>query len=111
MCQNCEKQEKRKTFAEIIKEFGLNQEQVDFYRSYSMERSRLAYERVAAEQVGNTDLMEDWEYEGYYDAGFRGADHCSAGHALRYVHIAHNKKTDKRIKFGIICVRDFCQDY
>ena len=98
---------KAKTFAEIIKEYGMTDEQVEFYKKYSMERSRKAYERVAAKEIGNTELIADWIYAGYYDAGYRGAEYCSAGHALRYVHIAKNIKTGKEIKFGIKCVTDF----
>lgn len=99
--------ERKKTFAEIIKEYGMTNEQVAFYKKYSMERSRKAYERVAVRELGKDELIDNWVYMGYYDAGFRGADYCSAGHALRYVHIALNKKTQKEIKFGIKCVSDF----
>ena len=99
--------DKKKTFDEIIKEYGLNDKQVEYYKKYSMERSRYAYEKIAAKELSETDLVKDWEYAGYYDAGYRGADYCSAGHALRYVHIARNKNTGKEIKFGIICVREF----
>ena len=98
---------KKKTFTEIIKEYGMTDEQVEFYKKYSMERSRKAYERVAAKELGNAELINDWVYYGYYDAGYRGGDYCDAGHALRYVHIAHNVKTGKEIKFGIKCVTDF----
>ena len=104
---NNEEKTQKKTFAEIIKEYGLNDEQVAFIKQYSMERSRRAYEKVAAREIGNDELIKDWTYAGYYDAGYRGADYCSAGHALRYVHIARNINTGKEIKFGIVCVRDF----
>ena len=97
----------KKTFAEIIKDLGLNDDQVKFYQQYSLERSRRAYEVVAARELGSDELIEDWQYGGYFDAGYRGADYCSAGHALRYVHLAINKKTGKQIKFGIKCVSDF----
>lgn len=99
--------ERKKTFAEIIKEYGLNDEQINLLKTYSMERSRRAYEKVAAREIGNNELIQDWTYAGYYDSGYRGAEYCSAGHALRYVHIARNIKTGKEIKFGIVCVRDF----
>lgn len=108
MCTSCEKEKKtRQTFAEIIKEFGLTDEQVEFYKQYSLERSRRAYEIVAAEELGSDELVQDWRYNGYYDAGYRGADYCSAGHALRYVHLAQNVKDGRIIKFGIKCVTDF----
>ena len=103
-----EKEKQRKqTFAEIIEQYGMNKEQVEFYQTYSKERSCLAYEKIAKEKMGSTELVADWKYDGYYDAGYRGADHCSAGHALRYVHIAKNIKTGEEVKFGIKCVSDF----
>ena len=100
-------EERTKTFAEIIKEYGLNDEQVEFYKQYSMQRSAYRYEKVAAEKIGSAELVKDWKYKGYYDSGYRGADHCSLGHALRYVHIAENQKTKEIVKFGIKCVSDF----
>lgn len=106
MCEN-QNAHTHKTFAEIIKEFGLTSEQVEFYKQYSLERSRKAYEIVAAQELGTDELITDWQYCGYYDAGYRGAEYCDAGHALRYVHIAQNKKDGRRIKFGIKCVTDF----
>lgn len=109
MCQNHINEEKttRKTFAEIIKECGLNDEQVQFLQQYSRERSRRAYEIIAAKELGSNELIDGWEYDGYYDSGYRGAEYCSAGHALRYVHIARHKETGKTIKFGVKCVSDF----
>lgn len=98
---------KKKTFSEIAKDFGMNDKQVKFLQHYSRERSRRAYEKVAIKEIGNNELISDWVYAGCYDAGHRGAEYCSAGHALRYVHIAKNVKTGKEIKFGIVCVRDF----
>lgn len=106
MTNENEKQRKQ-TFAEIIEQYGMNAEQVEFYQNYSKERSCFAYEKIAKRELGTTELIADWKYAGYYDAGYRGADHCSAGHALRYVHIAKNEKTGKEIKFGIKCVSDF----
>ena len=106
MTNENEKQRKQ-TFAEIIEQYGMNEEQVEFYQSYSKERSCFAYEKIAKRELGKTELIADWKYAGYYDAGYRGADHCSAGHALRYVHIAKNEKTGKEVKFGIKCVSDF----
>ena len=106
MTNENEKQRKQ-TFAEIIEQYGMNAEQVEFYQSYSKERSCFAYEKIAKRELGTTELIADWKYAGYYDAGYRGADHCSAGHALRYVHIAKNEKTGKEVKFGIKCVSDF----
>lgn len=100
-------QQRKQTFAEIIKEYGMTDEQVEFYKKYSMERSRKAYERIAAKELGTDTLIDDWVYCGYYDAGYRGSEFCDAGHALRYVHIAQNKKTGKQLKFGIKCVTDF----
>ena len=100
-------EQRKQTFAEIIKEYGMTDEQVEFYKKYSMERSRKAYERIAAKELGTDTLIDDWVYCGYYDAGYRGAEFCDAGHALRYVHIALNKKTGKKLKFGIKCVTDF----
>lgn len=105
MCE--QEKSNRKTFAEIIKEQGLSDEQVKFYQQYSLERSRRAYEIVAAEELGSDELIEDWQYNGYYDAGYRGAEYCTAGHPLRYVHLAQNKKDGRIIKFGIKCVTDF----
>jgi len=98
---------KRQTFSEIIKEYGMTDEQVEFYKKYSMERSRRAYEIVALRELGNSGLIDDWVYYGYYDCGQRGNEFCEAGHPLRYVHIAYNKKTGKKLKFGIKCVTDF----
>ena len=106
MMNENEKQRKQ-TFAEIIEQYGMSAEQVEFYQSYSKERSCFAYEKIAKRELGTTELIADWKYAGYYDAGYRGADHCSAGHALRYVHIAKNEKTGKEVKFGIKCVSDF----
>lgn len=99
--------QRQQTFAEIIEEYGMTKEQVEFYKQYSMERSRRAYERVAVKELGDDKLIDDWVYMGYWDAGFRGAEYCSAGHPLRYVHVARNKKTGKEIQFGIKCVTDF----
>lgn len=99
--------ERRKTFAEIITEYGMSDEQVAFYQQYSMERSAYRYERNAAKQIGDSNIEKDWKYLGYRDAGYMGADHCTNGHALRYVHLAKNIKTGEVIKFGIKCVSDF----
>ena len=98
---------KNQTFDEIIKEYGMTNEQVEFYKKYSMERSRRAYEIVALKELGSSGLIDDWVYYGYYDSGRRGNEYCEAGHPLRYVHIAYNKKTGKELKFGIKCVTDF----
>lgn len=99
--------ERKQTFAEIIKEYGMTDEQVAFLQQFSKERSCRAYEKVAESKIGSAELATDWKYNGYYDSGYRGAEHCSAGHALRYVHIAKNVKTGEEIKFGIKCVSDF----
>lgn len=98
---------KKQTFDEIIKEYGMTEEQVEFYKKYSMERSRRAYEIVALKELGSSGLIDDWVYYGYYDCGRRGKEFCEAGHPLRYVHVAYNKKTGKELKFGIKCVTDF----
>ena len=105
----CDKKDRNKTFGEIIAEYGMTDEQVKFYQQYSMERSCYKYEKTAAEKIGSSELVKDWKYNGYYDAGYRGADHCSNGHSLRYVHIAKNTQTGEVIKFGIKCVSDFFQ--
>jgi len=60
-----------------------------------------------AEIIGDTEITKSWTYEGYKDTGRKGNDHCSMGHALRYVHFAKNKETKEQIKFGIKCISDF----
>lgn len=70
-----------------------------------------------------------WAYAGFIDMGYRGADYCTMGHPLRYVHLAwdisvsdietsffgESYDTDIEevinsnncIKFGIDCISDF----
>lgn len=70
-----------------------------------------------------------WAYAGFIDMGYRGADYCTMGHPLRYVHLAWDitvsdietsffgEKYDTDIeevinssnciKFGIDCISDF----
>lgn len=98
----------KKNFAEICEEYHLNDDQIEFLHNFSMKQSMRAYEKVA-KQVANESatIDEDWVYKGYYDAGYRCADHCSGGHALRFVHIAKNKKTGDEVKFGIHCASEF----
>ena len=70
-----------------------------------------------------------WAYAGFIDMGYRGADYCTLGHPLRYVHLAwdttqsdiensffgENYSNDIEevinstscIKFGIECISDF----
>ena len=98
----------KKNFAEICEEYNLTEEQVNFLHGFSMKQSMHAYERVAAEVASESKTIDkDWTYMGYYDAGYRCADHCSGGHALRFVHIAKNNKTNEKIKFGIHCASEF----
>lgn len=99
--------EKAKTFAEIIKEYGLNDEQVEFIQAYSKKRTTTRFEKEAAKLIGNPEMIKDWRYEGYYDTGYRGGDTCSLNHKLRYVHFARNIHTNESVKFGIKCVTDF----
>lgn len=70
-----------------------------------------------------------WAYAGFIDMGYRGADYCTLGHPLRYVHLAwdisvsdietsffgeeYNNdiedviNSSNCIKFGIDCISDF----
>lgn len=101
------KVDKTKTFAEIISAYGLTQEQVEFYQSFSRKRTTTRFEKQAAAKVGDPEMIKDWRYEGYYDTGEFGRGKCSLGHKLRYVHFARNIKTGEQVKFGIKCVTDF----
>ena len=96
-----------KTFADIIAEYGLNQEQINILQDFSKKRTTTRFERLMAEEIGDPEMIKDFRYCGYYDAGYYGAGKCSVGHKLRYVHIAKNVHTDEEIKFGILCVTDF----
>lgn len=70
-----------------------------------------------------------WAYAGFIDMGYRGADYCTLGHPLRYVHLAWDISvsdietsffgeeysndidsvinSSNCIKFGIDCISDF----
>ena len=70
-----------------------------------------------------------WAYAGFIDMGYRGADYCTLGHPLRYVHLAWDVSvsdietsffgeeynndiedvinSSNCIKFGIDCISDF----
>lgn len=70
-----------------------------------------------------------WAYAGFVDMGYRGADYCTLGHPLRYVHLAWDVSvsdietsffgeeysndiegvinSSNCIKFGIDCISDF----
>lgn len=86
---------------------GMNEKQIEVLNNFTKFRSASHAQKEMAKILGNENLIDDWYYAGYVDTGKLGGEHCSMGHALRYVHYAANSKTDETIKFGIKCISDF----
>lgn len=86
---------------------GISQNQMNVLNLFTQYKSATATQKKMAEIKGDGKLTEGWEYSGYKDTGKKGRDHCSMGHALRYVHFAKNTKNDEIVKFGIKCISDF----
>lgn len=86
---------------------GMTQEQIDILGRFTQYRSASAIQKKMADIIGDTEITKDWSYDGFIDTGRLGNEHCSMGHALRYVHFAKNKNTNEIIKFGIKCISDF----
>ena len=86
---------------------GMNKEQIDILNKYTQFKTATKIQKNMVEIIGESEMIQDWVYDGYIDKGRVGGDHCSMGHALRYVHYARNKKTGEIIKFGIKCISDF----
>lgn len=86
---------------------GMTKEQIDIIGKFTQYKSASAIQRKMVEIIGDSEISKDWTYDGYIDTGKLGNEHCSMGHALRYVHFARNKNTNEEIKFGIKCISDF----
>lgn len=86
---------------------GMSDKQVEVLNRFTQFKSATSTQKKMAEIIGDTEITRNWTYEGYKDTGRKGNDHCSMGHALRYVHFAKNKETKEQIKFGIKCISDF----
>ena len=96
--------------AETIKKYkyeGMTNEQIDVLNRFTQYKSATNTQKKMVEIIGESDMVKDWIYFGFIDTGRLGNDHCSMGHALRYVHYAKNLKTKETIKFGIKCISDF----
>ena len=97
----------------------LSEERVKEIHTYSRWRSRMLFEEKnnyqlltvkpnkAEKLLTLMGTAEDWRYDGLIDLGFRGAGHCTLGHALRYQHFAYSPSTRTHIAFGKDCVADF----
>lgn len=86
---------------------GMNKEQIDVLNQFTQYRSATNIQKRMGNLIEDESDLNNWIYDGYVDSGKLGNDHCSMGHALRYVHFAKNIKTGETIKFGIKCISDF----
>lgn len=86
---------------------GMTEKQINVLGRFMQYKSATTIQKKMVEIIGESYMINDWIYYGFIDTGKMGLEHCSMGHALRYVHYAKNIKTKEIVKFGIKCVSDF----
>lgn len=116
----------------LIKRYYLWYSQSVFKDGQKDPLLRLKPNNRKAKEAKFKELNRDkglWHYAGFIDNGYKGADHCTLGHPLRYTHLAwnvdespieeaffgegYNKdiyqaiNSGNCIKFGIQCIGDF----
>jgi len=97
----------KKTMVQLLEEINLKDEQKEFLNQFSQIRTANRFEQFALDKIGQPELIKDWVYNGFIDTYEFPGDHCTRGHALRFVHFAKNIVTNEEVKFGIKCVSEF----
>ena len=83
---------------------------VDRYKALA-KNIRLTISTTKAEALAELRGIQEWEFAGIWDTGFRGGGKCALGHELRYVYYAvpsdERGNTDAFLPFGSRCSADF----
>lgn len=124
----------------------LNEEQIKVLKQYYLWYSQRVFENKTFDptlgiknqarlqkKLNDLNIIRNtgglWHYAGFIDVGRKGADYCTLGHPLRYVHLAwdvtassietaffgddYNKdiedalNSNNCVKFGVKCISDF----